>query len=129
MSVKAGQTHSLVLLHLDPFVRGQIGRAERDIRLATCAGAGGTYMGVSRSRKIGLVLASAPGAAACVFVALVAAGQGVTQASLWATVLGLPVALAGAGAAVWAIAAPPGRARRLRSVPVPGWVVNRPTEA
>lgn len=101
------------------------------------------------SRKIALGFAALLGVSACVFLAAVLVGQGASSASLWAAVLGLPVGLVAAGAAVAAVmiaqrsptpldlqvpeslrdnsletsqvVSPP-------MLPVPEWAVDRPSE-
>jgi isopentenyl diphosphate isomerase/L-lactate dehydrogenase-like FMN-dependent dehydrogenase len=60
---------------------------------------------VSRSRKVALAFAAVLGIMTCVFLIAVGVGHGLTQASLWATVLGIPVGIVAAGAGVWAVVA------------------------
>lgn len=83
---------------------------------------------MSRSRKIALGLAAVPGVVACVFLVAVLVGQGLNQASLWAAVLGLPVGLVAAGAAVWVIVAPQSKVLVPSALEVPKWAVDRPAE-
>jgi WD40 repeat protein len=75
-----------------------------------------------------LGFAALPGVVACVFLVAVGAGQGLERASLWAAVLGMPVGLVAAGAAVWVIVAPQSKVRVSPKLEVPGWVVDRPSE-
>ena len=65
---------------------------------------------------------------ACVFLVAVLVGQGLNQASLWAAVLGLPVGLVAAGAAVWVIVAPQSKVLVPSALEVPKWAVDRPAE-
>jgi hypothetical protein len=62
---------------------------------------------VSGSRKIALGSAAGLVVVTCVFLIVVLVGQGLGQASLWATVLGLPVGIVAAGAGVLALVVKP----------------------
>ena len=64
----------------------------------------------------------------CVFLLAVLFRQGLVAASLWATVLGLPVGLVGAIASIWALTGTPSKALRPSELKVPKWVVDRPAE-
>ena len=57
---------------------------------------------MSRLGKIALGFAAVLGVAACVFLGVFLAGQGLDRASLWAAVLGLPVGAVATAAGVWA---------------------------
>jgi tetratricopeptide (TPR) repeat protein len=57
---------------------------------------------VSRSRKFAFAVAAGLGIVTCVFLFAVGVGEGLTRASLWATVLGVPAGIVAAVAAVWA---------------------------
>lgn len=89
---------------------------------------------MSRWSKITLGLVTVLGLAACVFLGVFFAGQGLVRAALWATVVGalagVLAAVAGvvaAAGAIWPLvrsprpAVPPGLA-------LPDWVVSRPAE-
>jgi hypothetical protein len=67
----------------------------------------GSYDPVSRSGKIALWAAAGLAVVLLVFLIAIAVGQGLGQAGLWATVLGLPVGVIGAVAAVLALVIKP----------------------
>src|SRR6266496_1319000 len=67
--------------------------------------------------------------AACVFLGLFLAGQGLAQASLWASVLSLATGLAAFGAAIWPLIFRPSRVQVPAELALPDWVVDRPREA
>jgi len=74
-------------------------------------------------------LAVVPGVVACVYLFAVLVGQGLGKASTLATVLGLPIGVVAAGAAVWAVVARPAKALVPPGLEPPDWVVERPDEA
>jgi WD40 repeat protein len=69
------------------------------------------------------------GVAACVFLVIVVAGQGVGQAGLWAGVVAAFAAVVAAVAAVWPVAAGSSPGLVPPDLELPGWVVDRPAEA
>jgi NB-ARC domain len=88
-----------------------------------------SYGSVMRgSRRIAQAATAVPGVAACVFLIAVAVGQGVDRAGVWAGVLGLPVGLVAACAAVWAVALPRSTILVPPELEVPEWAVDRPAE-
>jgi hypothetical protein len=72
---------------------------------------------------------AALGVAACVFLVIVVAGQGVGQASLWAGVVAAFAAVVAAVAAVWPVVAGSSPGLVPPDLELPGWVVDRPAEA
>jgi len=89
---------------------------------------GGSYGLVIRSRKVALRLAAMPVVVVCVFIVAVLVGQGLDEASLWATVLGLPVGLVAAGASVLAVVTTQIRPPVPSELEAPEWGVDRPAE-
>ena len=79
--------------------------------------------------KVVVVFVAVFVAAGCVFVGVFLAGAGLQKASLWAGVLGLPVAASGVGISVLTMVKRPSRLRTPPDVDLPEWVVPRPTEA
>ena len=73
--------------------------------------------------------AIAVGVAVSVFVGLFLAGQGLSNAALWASVLSLPTGIVAAGAALWPLAIGRSRIQVPPELEVPDWVVGRPEEA
>jgi WD40 repeat protein len=80
------------------------------------------------SRKIALGLVAVAGAAACLFLIVVMAHQGLQRAGAWATPMAALAGVVAAVAAVWATAPRPRKAPLPPELAVPGWVVSRPAE-
>src|SRR6266508_2896919 len=83
---------------------------------------------MSRERKIAVALVAAPTVAGGVFLITFLVGQGLERASLWATVLGLPVGIATAVIGVLAGASRPPKPSVPSEMLLPDWVVDRPAE-
>ena len=66
--------------------------------------------------------------AASVILVSVLVGHDLSQASLWATVLGVPTGLVAAVAAWWAVAVRPSKALAPSALQLPEWVVGRSSE-
>src|SRR5215472_17604125 len=88
---------------------------------------GGIDWLVSRSGRVVLGLAGVLGVADCVFIGVVLAVAGPDRAAVWATVVGLPVAVVAMVAAVCALVPRRGVALPPELV-VDEWVVDRPAE-
>src|SRR5215470_12811106 len=82
---------------------------------------------VDRSRKVAVV-AAVPGLMACAFLGAILAGQGLSQASMWAGVLGAPIGLVAAGAALGPMVSSQFKMPVPAELAVPEWVVDRPEE-
>lgn len=79
------------------------------------------------SGKVILGVALVLGMMACVFLVVVAVGQGVVKASLWAAVVAAPATIVAAVAAIWPLMRP-SRVLVPPELEVPRWVVDRPAE-
>src|ERR1035437_4684861 len=84
---------------------------------------------MSRRAKIITGFVAALSAAACVFVGLFLAGQGLAKASLWASVLSLVTTLAAVAVAILPLISRPPRLQVPPELALPEWVIDRPQEA
>jgi WD40 repeat protein len=84
---------------------------------------------MSRTGRVVLGTAVALGVAACVFILVVVAGQGVERASLWVGVVAALAGVVAAVAAIWPLVARPFRGLVPPDMEMSAWAVDRPAEA
>jgi hypothetical protein len=84
---------------------------------------------MNRWGKLVLSVALVLGVAGLVFLIVVLVGEGPVQAGVWAGVLAAMAGIVAAVAAIWPLVARQSKILPPPEIPVPEWLVNRPTEA